>query len=59
MSMEIMAWARAEQLARRICLTWDPAWRQAFESGFLAIGSGSEAHMEEAMSKIERLARTL
>jgi hypothetical protein len=71
MSREIMAWARAEQLARRIYQltttpmrtenhpTWDPAWRQAIESGFLAIGSGSEARMEEAMSEIERLARTL
>jgi hypothetical protein len=39
--------------------TWDPAWRQAVEAGFLAIGSGSEARMERALSEIDRLARAL
>ena len=65
------AWARAEQLARRIQQlstlplrsenhpTWDPAWRQAMEKGLSAIGSGDAAAMEHALNEIERLARTL
>ena len=65
------AWARAEQLARRIYEltttpmrtenhpTWDPAWRQAIEAGFRAIGSGSEDRMESALLDIDRLSRTL
>lgn len=68
--MEDTGWVRAEQLERRIYQltttpmrsenhpTWDPAWRQAIEQGFRAIGSGSEARMEKA-AEIERLARTL
>jgi hypothetical protein len=69
--MENTGWGRAEQLARRIYQltttpmrsehhpTWDPEWRQAFEEGFRAIGSGSEARMERALAEIDRLARTL
>ena len=65
------AWARAEQLARRIYQlatvpmrsenhpTWDPTWRRAIDNGLLAIGSGDEDAMERALVEIERLAATL
>jgi hypothetical protein len=65
------AWARAEQLARRIHRlatvpmtsenhpTWDPTWRRAIERGLSAIGSGDEKAMEQALIEIERLAATL
>ncbi len=68
---EVGAWARAEQLARRIQQlstlpmrsenhpTWDPTWRQAIENGLSAIGSGDSAAMERALKEIERLARGL
>lgn len=71
MATESIAWALAEQLARRIHQltatpmrsenhpTWDPAWRQAIQDGFSAIGSGDARAMEKALTELERLARTL
>lgn len=68
---DISAWARAEQLARRIQQlstmpmrsenhpTWDPEWRQAIENGLSSIGSGDADAMERALNEIERLAQTL
>ncbi len=65
------AWARAEQLARRIQQlstvpmrsenhpTWDPQWRRAIENGLSSIGTGDADAMERALNEIERLARTL
>jgi hypothetical protein len=62
------AWARAEQRIYELTTTpmrtenhptWDPAWRQAIEAEFGAIGSGSEDRMESALLDIDRLARTL
>jgi hypothetical protein len=66
-----IAWAKAEQLARRIFQlgtvpmrsvnhpTWDPTWRAAIDEGLAAIGSGDEHRMELALIEIERLAATL
>ena len=71
MANSLGAWARAEQLARRIYQlaavpmrsenhpTWDPTWRSAIENGLSAIGSGDEKAMEQALVEIERLALTL
>ena len=71
LSSNFAAWARAEELARRIheltCLpmrsenhpTWDPAWRQAINAGLAAIGTGDERVMDEALRTIEKLASTL
>lgn len=65
------AWSKAEQLARRVFQlttvpmrsenhpTWDPGWRAAVEEGFLAIGSGDEQRMDDALVRLDRLARTL
>ncbi len=65
------AWTKAEMLARRICQlttvpmrsenhpTWDPTWRKAMEAAFVAIGSGDEEVMDDALVRLERLARTL
>ena len=65
------AWTKAELLARRIYQltttpmrsenhpTWDPAWRKAMEAAFVAIGSGNEDKMDEALTRLEQLARSL
>ncbi len=65
------AWAKAEQIARRIHQlttvpmrsenhpTWDPIWRTAINDGLCAIGTGDEARMEQALNEIDRLALTL
>ena len=65
------AWAKAEQLARRIYHltttpmrsenhpTWDPAWRTAINNAFDAIGSGNERQMELALIELDRLSRSL
>lgn len=65
------AWTKAEMLARRIYQlttvpmrsenhpTWDPTWRAAMESAFAAIGSGDEVLMDEALVRLEKLARSL
>jgi hypothetical protein len=65
------AWTKAELLARRIYQlttmpmrsenhpTWDPAWRKAMEAAFVAIGSGDEEIMDDALVRLEQLARTL
>ncbi len=71
MSGSSSAWAKAEQLARRIYQvtttpmrsenhpTWDPEWRTAINNALDAIGSGNELKMEIALTEIDRLARTL
>lgn|GEM_PF-2719692 len=63
------AWATAELLARRLCQlstmpmrsenhpTWDPTWRKAMEAAFVAIGTGDEKTMDDALVRLERLAR--
>ncbi|WP_295145627.1 hypothetical protein [uncultured Reyranella sp.] len=65
------AWTKAELLARRIHQltmvpmrsenhpTWDPTWRQAVEAAFVAIGSGDEDRMDDALVHLEQLALTL
>lgn len=65
------AWNKAELLARRIYQlttvpmrsenhpTWDPTWRKAMEAAFVAIGSGDEEVMDDALIRLEQLARTL
>lgn len=65
------AWTKAETLARRIYQlttvpmrsenhpTWDPTWRKAMEAAFVAIGSGDEDVMDDALVRLEQLARTL
>ena len=65
------AWSKAEQLARRIYQlttlpmrsenhpTWDPTWRKAMEAAFVAIGSGDEEVMDDALVRLEQLALTL
>ncbi|MDB5487723.1 MAG: hypothetical protein JWQ58_1438 [Reyranella sp.] len=65
------AWTKAETLARRIYQlttvpmrsenhpTWDPTWRKAMEAAFVAIGSGDEEVMDDALVHLEQLARTL
>ena len=65
------AWSKAEQLARRVFQlatmpmrsenhpTWDPVWRAAMEEAFLAVGSGDEHRMDDALVSLDRLARTL
>ena len=65
------AWTKAELLARRIHQlttvpmrsenhpTWDPTWRKAMEAAFVAIGSGDEDKMDDALMRLEELARTL
>jgi hypothetical protein len=65
------AWTKAELLARRIHQlttvpmrsenhpTWDPTWRKAIENGFVAIGSGDEDRIDDALVRIEQLALTL
>ncbi|TAJ95734.1 MAG: hypothetical protein EPO10_00250 [Reyranella sp.] len=65
------AWAKAELLARRIHQltmvpmrsenhpTWDPTWRQAVEAAFVAIASGNEDAMDDALTRLEQLALTL
>lgn len=65
------AWTKAELLARRIYQlttlpmrsenhpTWDPTWRKAMEAAFVAIGSGNEEVMDDALVNLEKLARTL
>ena len=65
------AWTKAELVARRIYQlaimpmrsenhpTWDPTWREAMEAGFVAIRSGDEKKMDEALMRLEQLALTL
>lgn len=65
------AWTKAELLARRIHQltmvpmrsenhpTWDPTWRKAVEAAFVAIGSGNEDAMDDALTRLEQLALTL
>lgn len=65
------AWMKAELLARRIHQltmvpmrsenhpTWDPTWRKAVEAAFVAIGSGNEDAMDDALTRLEQLALTL
>jgi hypothetical protein len=65
------AWTKAELLARRIYQlattpmrsenhpTWDPTWRKALEAAFVAIGSGDEERMDDALVRLERLAQSL
>lgn len=65
------AWSKAELLARRIYQlstlpmrsenhpTWDPTWRKAMEAAFVAIGSGDEETMDDALVHLEQLAQTL
>jgi hypothetical protein len=71
MSGNSSAWAKAEQLARRIHHltsvpmrsenhpTWDPVWRTAINDGLRAIGSGDEQQMELALTALDRLSKTL
>jgi hypothetical protein len=71
MQESLDAWARAEQLARRIHQlmavpmrstnhpTWDPTWRAAMNEALSAIGSGDARRMERALSALEKLAATL
>ncbi|CAN5574184.1 hypothetical protein BH10PSE6_BH10PSE6_15900 [soil metagenome] len=71
MSTNSSAWAKAEQLARRIYHltttpmrsenhpTWDPAWRAAINDGLNAIGTGDERRMELALVELDRLSKTL
>ena len=37
--------------------TWDPTWRKAMEAAFVAIGTGDEKSMDEALVRLEQLAR--
>jgi hypothetical protein len=65
------AWTKAELPARRIHQlimvpmhsenhpTWDPAWRKTVEAAFVAIGSGDERSMEDALVRLDKLALTL
>ena len=65
------AWMKAELLARRnhqLTMvpmrsenhpTWDPTWRKAVEAAFVAIGSGNEDAMDDALTRLEQLALTL
>jgi hypothetical protein len=71
MSAHNSAWAKAEQLARRIYYlattpmrsenhpTWNPAWRTAINDGLKAIGSGDERQMKIALVELERLSRAM
>ena len=63
------AWAKAELLARRLYElatmpmrsenhpTWDPTWRKAMEAAFVAIGTGDGKSKDEALVRLEQLAR--